>query len=391
MVTSLFDEPIPLGVLRHRAHNHRWATVADGVIPLTAADPDFPTAPVVRQALTDYVAAGVFSYGPPLGLAEFRSAVATYFRRHKYSQVETDDVVAVDGAARGLSVVCRALLRPGDEAVVLDPVDFLFPLTVERAHGCLRRLRFDRCSSRFPLAELPGLITPRTRLLYLCHPHNPIGTLFTRDELRRLLDLAHERDLYVVSDEIWSDIVYPGQEFHSVLSLPDAGSRCIAITGLSKNFGLAGLRVGAVVVPDERLRAAIVRAGEATATIGGVSTLSQVAATAALTDGWPWFDAFLRHLHAMRDLVVDGLNAITGVRVDPPAATYVAFADVSALGLPADQLCVDLRRRAGVALIPGTEAYFGPGAASHVRLCFATHRAVLTAALERIGDALAHP
>ncbi|MGW5063889.1 aminotransferase class I/II-fold pyridoxal phosphate-dependent enzyme [Streptomyces sp. NPDC004096] len=379
-----FDHPIPLDILRRRAHNHRWATVQPEVIPLTAADPDFPVAPVVQQALTRYVSDGVFSYGPPLGLPEFREAVAAYHREHKGVDVQAEQVIAVDSAARGMSVVCRALLRPGDEAIILDPVDFLFPRTAESAGATIRRLGFDWERRRFPVQELSALITPHTRLIYLCHPHNPLGLLFTRHELRQLVDLAELHDLRIVCDEIWSDIVYPGQRFHSILSIAGAATRCVTLTGFSKNFGLAGLRVGAVVAPDERLHELIVKATEATDTIGGTSTLSQVAATAALVDGWPWFTGFLSHLHTMRNLVVDGLNAIPGVRAHSPQATYVVLADVSAYGERVEDICARLIDRAGVALVPGSTAFFGPGAEGHLRLSFATHRDVLTEALARL-------
>ncbi|HWG98699.1 MAG TPA: pyridoxal phosphate-dependent aminotransferase [Pilimelia sp.] len=384
-----FDNPIPIDSLRKRAYNYRWATVPPGVIPLTAADPDFPVAPVIQQALIRYISDAVFSYGPPLGLPEFREAVAAYHRVRKGIDVHADHVIAVDSAARGMSVACRALLRPGDEAIVFDPVDFLFPRTVEGAGATVRRLGFDWRRRCFPLHDLPALVTPRTRLIYLCHPHNPLGLLFTRAELQLLVDVASRYDLRIVCDEIWSDIVYPGQRFHSVLSVAGAARRCVTLTGFSKNFGLAGLRVGAIVAPDVQLNRLIAETSEAADTIGGASTLSQVAATAALVDGWPWFTAFLAHLHAMRDLVVDGLNAIPGVRAYAPQATYVVLADVSTYGQRAEDICAQVYDRAGVALVPGSTEFFGPGARGHIRLSFATHRDVLTEALRRLATAFA--
>lgn len=386
---TLFDLPVPLSTLRKRAYNHRWATVPEDVIPLTAADPDFLVAPPIVDAIRCYISEGIFSYGPDCGLHEFREAVARYYRERKSVVFSPEDVLAVDGAARGLSIACKAVLQPGDEAIIFDPVDFLFQTAVESAGANAIRLRYDRESQRFPLEHLPILVSHRTRALCLCNPHNPLGLVLSKEELKLIADFAESHELVVINDEIWSDIVYPGTQFSSIMTGSEAMRRqCITVTGFSKNFALAGLRIGAMIVPDELLMAKVRQTGEFKSTVGGCATLSQVAATAALTDGWEWFSEFLSHLHRMRDLAFARLKALPNVEVRLPEATYVLFADLSAYGPDALHVCSHIYNHGRVALVPGSQEFFGPGAQGHVRLCFATHESLLLEATCRIGNAL---
>ncbi|MBM5822132.1 MAG: pyridoxal phosphate-dependent aminotransferase [Cyanobacteria bacterium K_Offshore_surface_m2_011] len=214
---SFRDGAVPLDLLRQRAHNLRWAEQPPGVIPLTAADPDFPAAPIIRDAIADYARSGVFSYGPAGGLGSFRQGVAGYLRQRGAS-VLPEGVVAVNSAAAGLALVTRHWLSPGDEAIVWDPVDFLFAHTVRSAGGVPVLWRIEP-EAPLDLAALEALVTPRTRVLCLCNPHNPLGRCFRRDELEALGRFCLERGLRVLSDEVWSDVVYPPATFTSWLAL----------------------------------------------------------------------------------------------------------------------------------------------------------------------------
>ncbi len=138
--TTFQDEAVPLDLLRQRAFNSRWAQQDPDVIPLTAADPDFRICPAVRQRLADYAQEGVMSYGPPLGLPEFRSTVAAWFREQRGMACQPEDVFATDSAASGMAAIARASLQPGDEVLIPDPVDFLFEHTIRRAGGVARRV-----------------------------------------------------------------------------------------------------------------------------------------------------------------------------------------------------------------------------------------------------------
>lgn len=385
MTPRFTDDEVPYALLRQRAYNLRWATLPPDVIPLTAADPDFAVAPPIREALADYARSGVFSYGPAEGLPEFRRAAAAMVGRRKGLEVVPEQILAVDSAAAGMLHVARLTIRPGDEAIVFDPVDFLFKAAVEAAGGTVRLMPVDARTGRLDLDALPGLLSPRTKLLGVCNPLNPVGRVLTPDELRVLGDFAVANDLWILNDEIWSDIVHAPHRFTSLPTLsPAIAARCFTVYGFSKTFGLAGLRVGFVIAPTERTFAELLAVSLASTTMSGVSTLSQVGATAAAEAGWPWADAFLAHLTRMRDLAVDALGAVPGVQVRAPEGTYVVFPRVADLGVPAEPLCAELLASARVAVVPGAARWFGPGAEGHLRICVSTSEKVLRTGLDRI-------
>jgi len=387
---SFGDADVPMALLRQRAHNLRWATLPEDVIPLTAADPDFAVAPVVREAIADYARGGVFSYGPAEGLAEFRQACACVVRERKGAPADPALVLAVDSAAAGMRHIAKLVLQPGDEAIVFDPVDFLFKASVEAAGGTVRLLPIDPASGRLNLDALPGLLTARTRLLTVCNPVNPIGSTLTPHELRVLGEFAVANGLWILNDEIWSDIVYRDATFTSLPSIsPAIAARTFSVHGFSKSFGLAGLRVGFIVAPDEERFAALLADTLAPQTMSGVATISQIAAIAAYEQGWPWQQAFLAHLQRMRDRTVAALRSVEGVQVRAPEGCFVAFPDVSALTADAEDLTRRLLGEARVAVVPGAARWFGPGATGHLRICFSTSEAILDEGLGRLTTFLA--
>ncbi len=391
------DAAVPMSLLRERAHNLRWATLPPDVIALTAADPDFAVAAPIREAITDYVGGGVFSYGPPAGLPEFRQACARVLQRRKgWWSCEPTQILAVDSAAAGMLHVARFALAPGDEAIVFDPVDFIFTSAVEAAGGVVRRLPLDPQTGRFSTEALAGLVTARTRLLCVCNPHNPTGRVFSAEELRALGDLAVAHDLWILNDEIWSDIVFAPTSFVSLPTLGDAiADRTITVHGLSKTFGLAGLRVGFIAAPSAEVARQLLAASLASSTMTGVSTLSQVAATAAYSHDWDWADGFVAHLHRQRDHAVARLARLPGIEVRVPEGTYVLFPKVTVrdprtgAAMRSEALAAHLLERGRVAVVPGATRWFGPGAEGHLRLVFSTSRAILDEGLDRIAFALA--
>ena len=381
----IMDEP-DLDALRERAFNLRWATVADGVIPLTAADPDLPIAANVGAAIARYVATPHLSYGPPLGLPQFREAVARHFAIEKHAAVAADRVVAANSAASAIALVARHLLAPGDEVVVQDPVDFLVAESARRAGATLRHWRAE--DGRFTLDGLAAAVTPKTRVVSVCHPHNPLGSLWTLGEVADIAAFAAARGITIISDEVWSDVVLDGAEFASFARHADGGCRPWVVYGLSKGYGLAGLRVGAVIAPDASAAAEFAAAQGFEHTIEGAATLSQVAAVAALEDAGAWRAAFLEHAASQRDRAVAALGALPGVRIGRiPAATFVLFVDVRATGLDETTVAERLERFARVKVVPGSPRWFGPGAAGHIRLSLATSERILDEALTRIARA----
>jgi aspartate/methionine/tyrosine aminotransferase len=382
------DDAVPLSVLRERAFNLRWATLPDDVIPLTAADPDFPAAPEITEAIRAYCSKGVYSYGPPEGLPAFRATAARFLHTRRQLSVTPDTVFPTNSAASAMVLAAQYLLTPGDEALIPDPVDFLFQTSVESAGAVPVRYPVTR-SNRLDLDDLRSRVTPRTRLLCICNPHNPLGIVFSRTELEALGEFALEHDLQILSDEVWADIVYTGRSHISIASLDDAiASRTLTVFGFSKTFGLAGLRVGLLAAPSKAIVDEIRVQSGANATAYGVSTLSQIGAQAALESGWSWFAEFLDHLQSMRDMVVGRVQGWPGITCQAPEGTYVIFANIQERGVTATDLSAELLRSARVAVVPGAPRWFGPGAEGHIRLCFASSRGILTEALDRIETVL---
>ena len=387
---SFSDDDVPLSLLRQRAFNLRWAQQPPDVIPLTAADPDFPVCPAVQEHLIRYVQDGVLSYVPPEGLPQFRETVAEWMTSTRGFDCRAEDVFATDSAASGMAVVARASLARGDEVLMPDPVDFLLQHTVEQAGAVPLRVGVTGATSADEfIAGLEARLSPQTRMLWLCSPHNPLGVVYPRGWLHKVADWAVSRGLRILSDEIWSDIVYPPNQHTAIAALgPEIARNTVTIHGFSKNFALAGLRVGCVICSDASWRRQIVTASDAESTVYGVSALSQVAVVGALKDGREWLAGFVRHLQSQRDYVAERLAQWPGVTTFVPQGTYVIFPDVSKIDNDVERLCRRLAEEAKVALVPGAARWFGPGAAGHVRICFATSRGILREAFARLDKVL---
>lgn len=311
----MFDHgQIDTVILKQRAYNLRWATLPEGVIPLTAADPDFKSAPEISEAITRYVKDRYLCYGPPEGLPEFRETMAAHYLSRRAVPVQPAHLFPVDSAAFGIFVTCKAFLKKGDEAIIFDPVDFLFRYSVEEVGARAVPLPIPP-GTAVDFDRLEKLITPATRMICLCNPLNPTGKVFTRDELMRFAEIAVRHRLIILSDEIWSDIVFRPHEYTSIASLGEAVRRqTITVTGFSKSYGLAGLRIGAVMAHTEENYKKLMDASLHGSTIHGANTVGQVAAVSAMRECSAWLKGFVDHLQHMRDLCASQLNEMKGVK-----------------------------------------------------------------------------
>lgn len=380
---------VNLDLLSARAYNLRWATMPHGVIPLTAADPDFPVAPPIKEALLEYISGGYLSYGPAEGLMSFREAVSTDYKRKNQVHYSPEFILPVDSAAFGIYLTCKALLEPGDEVIVFDPVDFLFKYSVEQVGAKAVPFSIHQTDGLIDFSELKTIITPKTKLICLCNPLNPTGKVFTHAELLTLAEivLAHD-NLMVLSDEIWSDIVFTPHKFNAFAAIDSVFERTITVTGYSKSYGLAGLRIGSILMPNQSVYDTIFTQSLHQSTVHGANVLGQIAAQTALNDGQDWLAEFVNHLHKMRDFAVDRLNAMPGISCQSPQGCYVLFPNISKTGFSAFELQNQLIEKAKVAVVPGLPKWFGDGAQGYIRLSFATSYEILDEALGRIDKFL---
>jgi aspartate/methionine/tyrosine aminotransferase len=389
-VQKLFThETIDFDVLKRMAYNKRWAEVEEGVIPLTAADSDFPAAPELCQGLKEFITPGYFPYVPNRGYPEVRRSIACKLNERKGEGVDPELVLLVDSAARGMAIIAQTVLQPGDEALVFDPVDFLFAKSVEAAGASPVLFPARLKGNRSDLRELESYITPKTRMLGLCNPHNPLGTLYTEDDLRLILDLAETYRLFIMNDEIWSDIVFEPGSFLSILKAdPSRRDRVISVYGFSKSFGIAGLRAGCIYTQNREIFEKLVDVSQVETTIGGISLLSQAAAGICMEKCFYWNEAFVQKMRENRDYALSRIDAMPGIHCHRPDATFLLFPDITGTGLSSEELVRYLRGRHKLALVPGTPNFFGPGGEGHVRICLSTSQEILKAGMDRLEAGL---
>lgn len=383
------NENIKFDVLRQRAYNMRWAEQDTDVIPLTAADHDFPCAPEVVQALQDYIKEGYFTYTPHRGFPSFKKAIAKAMKERKNEDVNPDFVLPIDSAARGMKVIADAVLQPGDEVIVFDPVDFLFRTSMESAGAKVILFPTNLQSDCVSLEGLEDYITPKTKMLGFCNPHNPMGMLYKKEDLDYLLRLSEKYGFYIMNDEIWSDMIYPECEFTSLLHFgAERNARTLTVYGFSKTFGLAGLRIGCVYTMNQEMYDRVVKASLVDTTIGGIDALSQIAGEAALKYGFPRVDAFRAQIAENRDYALARIEKMPGIKCHKPQATFVLFPDITGTGWDPVELIDVLKEKYRVALVPGGARFFGPGSEGHIRICLSTSREVLEEGLNRLEACL---
>jgi aminotransferase len=383
------DNSVNLEILKQRAYNLRWATVPNGVIPLTAADPDFPCAPEIAEAICAYAKDRYFSYGPSDGLPQFKNSLANYFINKRGIPASPEFIFPVDSAAFGIYITCKAFLSAGDEAIIFDPVDFLFRYSIEAVGGRAVPFAIPAGTTTVDFKQLERLITKSTRVICLCNPLNPTGKVFTKEELLQLGEIACRHNVVILSDEIWSDIIFAPNKFTSIASInEEIRNRTITITGFSKSYGLAGLRIGGVMASNNDHYRKLIEVSLHNSTIHGANLVSQIAASTALDKCGYWLDGFVSHLTEMKDLCVTELNTIKGFKCIEPQGCYVAFTNISATNKSSKEIQEILFNQAKVSVVPGLKEWFGEGATGYIRMSFATSELILKDALIRIKSTI---
>jgi cystathionine beta-lyase len=377
-----FDRPMD----RRHSDSTKWRTYDEDVLPLWTADMDFAVPPPVIDALHARVAHGVFGYcvHPP----ELRDLIAERMWRLYQWRVRPDEVVLQTGVLKAFQLVASLAAGRTDGILVQPPV---YPpiLGAPQHNGSVHQEAplVGRPDGRYEIDfdAFEAAITASTRVFILCNPHNPVGRVFRRGELERLAEVCLRHDVLICSDEIHSDLVYPGAGHLPIASLsPEVSRRTVTLMAPSKTFNIPGLRCSFAIVqaPDLRRRVAGDHGGD----FADVNNLGLVAATAAYRDGQPWLDDVLRYLESNRTIVVDFVRReLTGVATVAPEATYLAWLDFRQSGVEGDPYEFMLQH-ARVALSPGPS--FGTGGGGFARLNFACPRATLTEALTRMKQAM---
>jgi len=350
------------------------------VIHLEIGEPDFDTPTNVREAAKRALDAGATHYPPFAGVPDLRSAIAEDAAARKGFPVDPANVFVTVGGKGVMVYAIFAVVDPGDEVIVPDPGYPIYE-SITRFLGATPvtipiRMEHD---FRLDVDELASLITPKTKMLVINSPANPTGGVLTRGDIERIAELAIRHDLVVLADEIYGRILYDGAEHVSIASLPGMAERTIVLDGFSKTFAMTGWRMGYAIVPPWLAQAygqLIIN------TISGVATFAQHGAIEALRGPQAEVDAMVAEFRARRDLIVDGLNAIPGIRCLRPSGAFYVFPEISATGLTGKELADRLLQETGVCVLAGTA--FGHIGTNHIRVSYANSRENLTEALSRI-------
>jgi N-succinyldiaminopimelate aminotransferase len=359
--------------------------VEHGAVNLGQGFPDFGWPDDVVARAAEALVAGSNQYAPMPGLPELRRAVAEHYRSHQGLDVEPDAVVVTSGATEALAASLMALIEPGDEVLLFQPLyDAYLPLVL-RAGGVPRLVRLSPPGWRITRAALAAAFSDRTRLVLFNNPHNPTARLFDAEELGLLADAAARAGALILADEVWEHLVFDPTPFVSIAALPDMAERVIKVGSAGKIFSMTGWKVGWVIAPPA-LAEPIAKAHQFV-TFSTPPNL-QAAAAYGLAKEDAYFEAMRAGFAAPRDAMRRALEGAGYATLDC-AATYFLCVDLAASGIALGDVafCDRAVAEAGVAAIPVSAFYAEDPVTSVVRLCFAKKPETLAAGVAALARA----
>jgi cysteine-S-conjugate beta-lyase len=359
----------------------KWTRYDPDVLPVWVADMDFPLATAIQRALAQQLEQGSFGYPPFGGSPGLAESVVERLHTRFGWRIEPAAVHPLAGIIPGLLLGTQATSGPGEGVIVQPPIYPPFYAAIHQTQRVVQHAPLIDDGERYvmDLDALRAAITPATRTLMFCNPHNPSGRVFTRAELTAVADIVLEHRLWVVSDELHADLTFDHEHVPFASLGAEIAQRTITLYGPTKAFNLAGLKIGFAIIENPALRARFKEiAGYAQP---NPNVFGQIATIAAYREGTPWLAAALGYLRANRDHLIARLKAETPVRAYAPEGTYLAWLDFRATAL-GDDPAAALLERGRVALNAGLD--YGPGGAGFARLNFATSRTLLDAAIDRV-------
>ncbi|MFQ6085140.1 MAG: pyridoxal phosphate-dependent aminotransferase [Candidatus Bathyarchaeia archaeon] len=348
------------------------------IIRFDLGEPDFDTPPQVKEAAYEALKRGYTHYSSSRGIPELREAIAANLRDRKVEADPESEIIVTPGAKFAILASMKSTIAPGDEVILLSPYWPTFQNCVELIEGKPVPLDLD---GQYHIKEesLKNAVGRKTRMIVVNSPLNPTGTIFDKDDLRIVRDLAIDHDLIVLSDEIYKSFVYDGVKHTSVKALPDMYDRTILVDGLSKDYAMTGWRLG-YAVADREIIEAMIRISQNTVTCA--APFVQYAGVVALKNAGSYVDRFRRKFDGRRKLVISLLGQIDQIRYVRPVATFYVFPDVSAYGLSSLEFSKRLLKKTGVSVVPGIA--FGQAGEGHVRLSYSTSRHEIIQGFDKI-------
>lgn len=360
------------------------AATREDCIYLQLGEPDFVTPNHIAEAAKKALDEGHTHYGPDRGHPELRQAIAEKIQKEYGATYNPDEELLVTaGGQAALHVAVMALANPGDEIIVLLPH---YPPYLGNAHLAGAKAVFVKLKSEEGFipdpAEIEKVITPKSKILIVLTPNNPTGSVYPKETLNAILELAIEHNITLISDEVYEHLVFDGVRHESLLSLPDAKDHVVQVNSFSKTYAMTGLRVGYLAASSDKL----IHFLKYHHTINiSANVPSQMACITALNGPQDCVEEMREAYLERRDLLVEGLNDIPGIHCESPKGTFFAFADIRELGVPSLEFAQYLVKEAGVVLTNGS----GFDYEGFIRLSFAVDTETIREAMDRMRKAVA--
>jgi aspartate aminotransferase len=375
---------MPEGAYQVLARANQLEAAGQEIIHLEIGQPDYPTFENVSQAGIDAIRSGKTRYTPPAGMPSLREALAEDAGRRRGIEVRPEEVVVSPGGKPNLFFPTLALVEPGDEVIYPNPGFPTYGAMIKVAGGvpvAVPLLEENQFS--FDLDVFDKLINEKTKLIILNSPSNPTGGVIPPADLEHIASQAERYNCWVMSDELYTRIVYDGLEAPSIASLPGMQERTIIVDGFSKTYSMTGWRLGFGIMPKELAARVDLLL---THSIGSTAHFTQFAGLEAVTGPQDMVNVMVTEYQRRRDAIVDGLNAIPGFVCQKPQGAFYVFPNVTGTGMGSTELANLILEKAGVALLPGNS--FGEYGEGYLRLSYANSIENIQKGLERIKSIL---
>ncbi|MDB5524237.1 MAG: pyridoxal phosphate-dependent aminotransferase [Rhizobium sp.] len=359
-----------------------YARNREGLIPLWVGEGDSPTPQFIRDAAIASLNAGDTFYTYQRGIPDLRRALSDYYARHLGKRLPPEHFYAVGSGMHAIKLSIEAVAAPGDEVVYLTPAwpNFAAAIEVSGARAVPAVLDFVNGKWSLDIGRIAAAITPKTKALFINSPSNPTGWTATYDDLREILALARQHNLWIIADEIYALYYYPGGRAPSFLDIAEPDDKMLFVNSFSKNWSMTGWRIGWIVAPPElgQVIENLVQYSNS-----GVPEFIQKGALVALDQGDDVIRENFGKALASRDILCDTLIATNRVETLKPDGALYAFLKIDGV-TDARKTAFDIVDKAGVGLAPGTA--FGPGGEAFMRACFLRDPAQVRVAAERLAD-----
>jgi aspartate/methionine/tyrosine aminotransferase len=360
----------------------------EGVVDLGYGEPNFDTPEHIREAAKKALDDGHTHYVLPVeGLTPLREAIAEKLARENNITADpATEVLVTAGVQEAINVALLSVVNPGDEVIMPDPYYYVDPLGTILAGGTpVYTYLTEENDFRLDIADVASKITPRTKAIIYISPNCPTGSVFPREDLEALARLAAEKQIFLITDEIYEKLVYDGTEHVSIASLPEARDITISMFGFSKAYAMTGWRIGFLAAPPELVRTMLEVHGQL---VLCTNSIAQRAAVAALTGPQDCIEEMRVEYEARRNVFVEGLNRL-GFVCKPPLGSFYIYSNITGLGLTSSELAKHLAQEARVISYPGTAFTNAGDGEKYLRFSYTKDMSELTSGLERIEAAVA--